>query len=598
MARIARGGMAELFRGKLIGSMGFEKIIAVKRILPHLTDQEEFVKAFIDEARLAALLQHPNIVQIYDFGEMADSYFLAMEYLSGVDLKTVIKQATEQRKPLQLSISLFYIVPQLLAGLEYAHKLKDFTGKSLNIIHRDIGPANIFVTYDGSIKIIDFGIAKASSHDTTTYAGSLKGKLAYMSPEQACGKIIDPRSDLFAVGIMLYELATGKRVYSGDTQQLLAKAAKGEYVLPEKVKLGLPPKLYSIINKSLAKDPRQRYQSAESMRLDLEACAKDMGVNVGRSQMTTYMQDLFREEAKVEMQALEDAAAYTMPVSAEPVVQQYGSDEATISQSGRPVKKEEKDLRWIVAALGAILLVGALFFWIKAFLDSRDLEPTVVNMVVDEKEPEVVTQETVVPKKKVTEKPTISIAQPPPTKPIIVNKRSEAISFFERYIGKNAKSPPVIKAADYKKMDGYAAYLLLKHPKDALDILVKMTTAYPADGHLRYYLARLYQDMRQLDRAQAAYQQTVELDPQNAKAHYNLGILYARNGDMTGAKKMWAATVSLNPDFVDEPLFNLALVAKKEGEYNKSISLLQKALQSNPANKKAAKLLKRLQAKR
>jgi len=168
--RIARGGMAELCRAKIIGSQGFEKLIAIKKILPHLADQEEFVSAFIDEARLAAFLQHRNIVQIFDFGEIAGSYFISMEYLSGQPLRILMNLARKNDRPLPLGVILF-IVAEICTGLDYAHNLKNFSGEALNIIHRDIGPQNVFLTYDGQVKIIDFGIARATSHNTATTDG-------------------------------------------------------------------------------------------------------------------------------------------------------------------------------------------------------------------------------------------------------------------------------------------------------------------------------------------------------------------------------------------------------------------------------------------
>ena len=185
--RIATGGMAELYRAKITGSEGFEKVIAIKKILPHLTREESLISSFIDEAKLAAFLQHPNIVQIYDFGEMEDSYFLAMEYLFGKDLKFIIEKSKEMQNPIELEDALL-ITTQICNGLFYAHNLKDFHGKPLNIIHRDIGPQNIFITFDGQVKIIDFGIAKAANQSTITQSDLIKGKVAYMSPETGPGK--------------------------------------------------------------------------------------------------------------------------------------------------------------------------------------------------------------------------------------------------------------------------------------------------------------------------------------------------------------------------------------------------------------------------
>ncbi|TFG56804.1 MAG: serine/threonine protein kinase, partial [Deltaproteobacteria bacterium] len=177
LEKLATGGMAQLYRAKIIGVEGFEKFIAIKQILPHLAHEEELITSFIDEAKLAALLNHQNIVQIYDFGSMENSYFITMEFLFGKDLRAVNAKAREMGNPVTLENAL-YLIAKVCAGLDYAHKLKDFQGKSLNIIQRDISPQNVFLTYEGDVKIVDFGIAKAASQSTITQVGMIKGKVA------------------------------------------------------------------------------------------------------------------------------------------------------------------------------------------------------------------------------------------------------------------------------------------------------------------------------------------------------------------------------------------------------------------------------------
>ena len=225
---IATGGVAQLFLAKITGVEGFEKLVAIKMILPHLSGEKELVTAFIDEAKLAALLSHQNIAQIYDFGLMENSYFIAMEYLFGKDLRHILQKAKEKEMPLGLEQAL-YITSRICSGLDYAHKMADFQGKPLHIIHRDISPQNILITYQGEVKIVDFGIAKAASQSTVTSDGAIKGKVAYMSPEQASGEKIDHRSDIFSTGILLYEMLTQKRMFTGDTLEILDKARKGAF---------------------------------------------------------------------------------------------------------------------------------------------------------------------------------------------------------------------------------------------------------------------------------------------------------------------------------------------------------------------------------
>ena len=294
LSRIAQGGMAELYQAKLFGYEGFEKLVAIKKILPYLAEETNLIKAFIDEAKLAAFLQHPNIVQIYDFGSVNDTYYIAMEYLYGNDLKFITEKYKE--KGLALSIeNALYIATQVCAGLDYAHKLRDFQGKPLNIIHRDIGPHNIFITYDGQVKIIDFGIAKAATQINKTQYGSIKGKIAYMSPEQAKAEPIDHRSDIFAMGILLYEMVTHERVFKGDTYGVFSKVVEAEYVPPGNVNKDLPPDLCRIIEKALEKDREVRYQSAEEMLTDLEKCMHGLSIMPSYRNLALYMDRLFGE---------------------------------------------------------------------------------------------------------------------------------------------------------------------------------------------------------------------------------------------------------------------------------------------------------------
>lgn len=301
--RIAVGGMAEVYRGKLTGEKGFEKPIVVKKILPQVAEDKEILAHFIDEARLAALLQHENIIHVYDFGEAEGSYFIAMEYLFGKDLSSVIEKSIQKNLPVSLENALF-IISKICEGLEYAHNLFDLQGKPLNIIHRDISPQNIFLTYDGKIKIIDFGIAKTSSQTSRTQVGIIKGKVAYMSPEQAEGKLIDKRSDIFSTGILLYEMVAQKPMYEGDTAQILLKAINAEYDPPEKLSPNLPSKVFEILNRTLAKAPDMRYQSCGEMLTDIEDCMYKLENRPNGKMLSHYIISLFESEYSIEKKNL------------------------------------------------------------------------------------------------------------------------------------------------------------------------------------------------------------------------------------------------------------------------------------------------------
>ena len=315
LQKIAVGGMAELYRSKVTREHGFEKLVAIKKILPHLTDQGNLVKAFIDEAKLAALLQHENIVQIYDFGSFGDEYFIAMEYLFGKDLRRLTQKAKATATPLSLENTL-YIVSRICAGLDYSHNLKDLQGRPLNIIHRDINPQNIFLTYEGQVKIIDFGIAKAASHNSHTHEGLIKGKLAYMSPEQATGKTIDHRSDIFSTGVILYELLAGRRMFEGETMEVYSLVREARYEPLGKLRPDLPARLLEIVEMALAKEPDQRYQTCGEMLADLEECTFEMAVRPNTRSFANFIKEFFKEELAVEENALWEKT------------QVYGSDES------------------------------------------------------------------------------------------------------------------------------------------------------------------------------------------------------------------------------------------------------------------------------
>ena len=274
--RIAVGGMAEVFKAKLKGVEGFEKIVAMKRILPHLSDNKEFVDMFVDEAKMVAGLTHPSIVQIFDLGRIDKSYYIAMEYVHGRDLRTILKRAKEKglRMPLDLCLR---VAGQVCSALEYAHRKKDDRGRAMQIVHRDVSPQNILISFEGQVKLTDFGIAKAATKASNTDRGALRGKLLYMSPEQAWGKAMDRRSDLFSLGIVLYEMITDQKPFLGvGTEMSILEAVRQCRIEPpRKVNSRVPGSLDAVVMKALARDPEQRYQDAGEMHRALDKVLSD-----------------------------------------------------------------------------------------------------------------------------------------------------------------------------------------------------------------------------------------------------------------------------------------------------------------------------------
>lgn len=269
--KIATGGMAELFRAKRKGVEGFEKTVVVKRILPSVAEDREFIDMLIDEAKIASQLSHPNIVQIFDLGKKEDFYFIAMEYVHGKDLRTILKTLNLKERLLPFELSA-YVVIKVCDALYYAHNKKDNTGKPLKIVHRDVSPQNILISYDGDVKLTDFGVAKASTKLHQTVAGQIKGKMLYMSPEQSKGsKEVDFRSDIYSLGCVLFEMITGKKLFMADSEMaVLEKVQKGKIVKPTKLNPKIPVQLENIVLKALKQRPSERYQSALEMKKDLE----------------------------------------------------------------------------------------------------------------------------------------------------------------------------------------------------------------------------------------------------------------------------------------------------------------------------------------
>jgi serine/threonine protein kinase len=270
LERIALGGMAEVFKAKRTGVEGFEKILAVKRILPHLSDNQEFVDMFIAEAKMVASLAHPNIVQIFDLGKIEKSYFIAMEYVHGRDLRTILRRARDRglRLPLDLSV---LIVSKVCSALEFAHRKKDERGRPMMIVHRDVSPQNILLSFEGDVKLTDFGIAKAASKATVTDAGALRGKLLYMSPEQAWGKPMDRRSDLFSLALVFYEMITEERPFMSTSEMsILEMVRECRIPPPSSLNPRVPERLEKLLMKALARDPEDRYQDAAELYRDLE----------------------------------------------------------------------------------------------------------------------------------------------------------------------------------------------------------------------------------------------------------------------------------------------------------------------------------------
>ena len=277
IAELGHGGMAEVFLAIASGPAGFNKLLVIKQIRDQLADDPEFLAMFLDEARLAARLNHPNVVQTNEVGEDGRRYFIAMEYLEGQPLNRIAQRlGKDGRFTLAMHVR---VLIEALAGLHYAHELTDFDGTQLQVVHRDATPHNVFVTYAGQVKVVDFGIAKALGSSSETRAGVLKGKISYMAPEQALGERVDRRADVFAVGMMLWEALAGRRPFKGQNDVvILQKLVAGDIPSPGTVREGIPDLLEAICMKALAHDREERFATAEDMARALEGALELLGM--------------------------------------------------------------------------------------------------------------------------------------------------------------------------------------------------------------------------------------------------------------------------------------------------------------------------------
>jgi hypothetical protein len=305
---ISVGGMAEIYLARAEGIAGFEKKVVIKRLLPHLAVQPSFVDMFLAEARLAATLDHPNIVSVHDIGETTGDYYYTMEYVAGVDLREIVQ--AERRAARLPPIPIVVAIGRgLSAGLEHSHVQKGSDGQPLGVVHRDVSLSNVLVSYDGAVKVTDFGVAKVSAASNKTRVGTLKGKYGYMSPEQCRGDVLDRRSDVFAIGIVLWEMLAGRRLFAGEGEfAILKKIVDGIVDRPSLYRHDIPPQLEAIVLRALRREPGERQQTARELQRDLESWARVERIHLSKKELGEYMAELFPVEQR---QSIVSAGAWS-----------------------------------------------------------------------------------------------------------------------------------------------------------------------------------------------------------------------------------------------------------------------------------------------
>jgi len=275
--KIAAGGMAEVYRGESAGIEGFRKKVAIKRVLPKLSANREFINMFLDEARLGAYLSHSHCVQVFDIGQGGGSHFIVMEYVDGADLKGVLDYLSEHGQQIRVEVACL-IAMHVAEGLAYAHQASDNAGRPLEIVHRDISPHNVLITRHGEVKLVDFGLAKASSHLTNEDEDIVKGKFGYLAPEITFGQRADRRVDIFAAGILLWEMLMGRRLFQGESDLETFKLVRAAQIPdPRKERSDVTDEIVQVLGKALAADPAQRYQQADDLARDLSVVLTRLG---------------------------------------------------------------------------------------------------------------------------------------------------------------------------------------------------------------------------------------------------------------------------------------------------------------------------------
>ena len=366
--RLAIGGMAEIYLARMSGPAGFAKHVVLKRILPDHAANAEFVRMFHNEARYAATLDHPNIAHVYDLGEEQGLHYYTMEYLHGDDCRALVRAAATRRRPLPLEAALAIVIGAC-NGCHFAHEMTGEDGRPLGLVHRDISPSNVVVTYAGAVKIVDFGIAKATALEDKTATGATKGKLSYMAPEQGRSQPVDRRADVYALGVLLYELTTLRRAFVGEVDaQILWAVMTGDWARPSAVMADYPPALEAIVVRAMAVDREQRYGTARELQQAIESFAREAGLSPSSSGLGELLEALVGP--RLEPWRTVESRSPTAQPSASESVDDMGMDFASTD----PAQPTDPDPR-------------AFASYVPARAVDRGLEPTPTPMATPSSSP-------------------------------------------------------------------------------------------------------------------------------------------------------------------------------------------------------------------
>ena len=566
--------MAELFLAKRRGVEGFEKTLAIKRILPELSWNREFVSMFINEAKIAARLSHPNIVQIFDFGKIDNYYFIAMEYVHGENLRALLQRSAQKQISLSTDLAAF-IAARACAGLDHAHRKTDETGRPLRIVHRDVSPQNVLVSYDGDVKVVDFGIAKAVAENPEATRGVLKGKLAYLSPEQVHGVSLDARSDIFAIGLVLYELLAGKKLFTqADPAEVLDSIV---HINADEVARSLPQvhrTLRDVLRRALALDPEDRFRSAGEMQIALEEYLRASGDPGGTMQLTNLMRLLFDDK-----------------------VGEHTSQILRSQLLGRPARTPRSAVRSgsskrLVAALGgAALGILALLIASPKLRASTPQPPPALPAPPREEAPATSAAPPEVAKPAAPDG--LADAQHA-TEALAANRPAEAIAAFDKAF---AASPDLRAqyAAGYAKALTEEGKSLFETDSDAAARRFKDAIAADPDSFdAHFLLAKVYTRKSDSDGALREYGEAIRINPKSADAQFNLGFVYFSQKKYEDARRQYEKVIELSPPYLADVFYNLSACYEQMKRKDDAIATLRRGLKAVPKSDLLRQRLKQL----
>ena len=386
---LAAGGMATVYLAKVDGAPGFEKLVALKRIHRHLAKEKRYVDMFLDEARIASRITHPNVCSVFDFGQADGEYYIAMEYLVGEPLSRLcgkVARNPEQRSHSLLPIRMARVIADACEGLHAAHELKDANGELLHVVHRDISPSNLFVTFDGSVQVVDFGIASARQRIHHTATGQMKGTFAYMAPEQLAARPIDRRVDIWSLGVSLWEMLALKRLFRRDTTANAVHAILYDSLVPPSThRAQVPKELDAIVMKALERDPKKRWQTTREMGRALREFLGTQAEIVGAAELSDWMDLVFPEGAARKRQLMEVARMAHAPV---PAIPRAGTNDVTLTATPHPTEEgavlrarrrpSKRALIW-AAVLGALAAIVVAVIGFSGEQPEQEPEPTAVR---------------------------------------------------------------------------------------------------------------------------------------------------------------------------------------------------------------------------